>query len=198
MSQCEEIKYCGSPFDLRNGSMYRCTLPAGHDHQTKHSDGVVEWDQDGGEVFFVKRQLWCVSEYKTNSGRVHLCNLPKDHSGYCTDDVTKWPLAERPVDAKNKDLTKGPLEDEIRAKCTAIADMLCAKNRAYGNSALEPVRVFARDLDETAQIRVRIDDKLSRLRTQLGSADESLRDTTLDLIGYLVLLEIAQDRKSSS
>lgn len=39
--------------------------------------------------------------------------------------------------------------------------MLLAKNAAYGNSALEPVRIFSK-ADPTEQIRVRIDDKLSR------------------------------------
>lgn len=97
-------------------------------------------------------------------------------------------IADSPATAK------GPLEDEIRAKCAEIAEMLVAKNRAYGNSALEPTRIFARDLDATAQIRVRVDDKLSRLARGLGSSDESLRDTTRDLIGYLVLLEIARDK----
>jgi hypothetical protein len=39
------------------------------------------------------------------------------------------------------------------------------------------------------QIRVRIDDKLSRLRNQQADEDEDVID---DLIGYLVLLKVAQ------
>ena len=78
-------------------------------------------------------------------------------------------------------------ESRIRSECEAIADMLVAKNRRYGNSALEPLRVFSR-ADAREQILVRIDDKLSRIRNQHGD-DE---DAVLDLIGYLVLLRLAQ------
>ncbi len=76
--------------------------------------------------------------------------------------------------------------DLIRTECETIAGMLLEKNRAYGNSALNPVRVFS-TADPVEQLRVRIDDKLSRLAR--GSGDGEY--TILDLIGYLVLLRIA-------
>jgi hypothetical protein len=73
----------------------------------------------------------------------------------------------------------------VRAQCDDIAAMLIAKNAAYGNSALDPIRVFSRSpADE--QIRVRIDDKLSRL----ARGERAGEDTILDLIGYLVLLRM--------
>lgn len=78
-------------------------------------------------------------------------------------------------------------EAAIVAQCEQIKTLLIEKNRAYGNSALDPVRIFSR-VDAAEQIRVRIDDKLSRL--QRGSAYGN-EDTVLDLIGYLVLLRIA-------
>jgi hypothetical protein len=65
--------------------------------------------------------------------------------------------------------------------------MLVAKNAAYGNSALAPVRVFSR-ATPIEQLLVRIDDKLSRL-ARGASAGE---DVELDLMGYLVLLRIAR------
>ena len=71
----------------------------------------------------------------------------------------------------------------------AIRDMLVAKNAYYGNSALEPLRVFSR-ADAVEQIKVRIDDKLSRLMRGNNAGE----DTVLDLIGYLVLLRIAQPK----
>ena len=76
----------------------------------------------------------------------------------------------------------------IVAECGAIADLLVAKNRRYGNSALEPVRLFSR-ADAIEQIKVRIDDKLSRIKS--GQADDT-EDAELDLLGYLVLLRIAR------
>jgi len=71
--------------------------------------------------------------------------------------------------------------------------MLVAKNRAYGNSALEPVRVFAQG-DPEELIRVRLDDKLSRIRNNPAAFGE---DPVLDLVGYLVLLLIAREDKAA-
>ncbi len=69
-----------------------------------------------------------------------------------------------------------------------IKELLLSKNRKYGDSALSPVRVFSKS-DPLEQIRVRLDDKLSRLRNQAADEDE---DVISDLIGYLVLYKIAQ------
>lgn len=81
---------------------------------------------------------------------------------------------------------------EVRNILDEIAIMLIEKNRAYGNSALAPVRVFSR-ASTVEQILVRIDDKLSRLAR--GSA--AGEDVEKDLLGYLVLLRIARKRESS-
>jgi hypothetical protein len=69
-----------------------------------------------------------------------------------------------------------------------IEELLIVKNRAYGDSALSPRRIFSK-ASTTEQLLVRIDDKLSRIATTgMAAADE---DTLLDLIGYLVLLRIS-------
>lgn len=78
--------------------------------------------------------------------------------------------------------------DLIRQECDALCRMLLEKNAKYGNSALEPIRCFSR-ADPIEQIRVRIDDKISRLMRGHGIEDE---DVELDLMGYLVLLRIAR------
>lgn len=78
-------------------------------------------------------------------------------------------------------------EHEVRRITTEIADMLVAKNRAYGNSALDPVRIFSQ-ADPAEQIRVRIDDKLSRLARGRGAGE----DVVMDLMGYLVILKVAE------
>ena len=75
----------------------------------------------------------------------------------------------------------------IRAECREVERILLEKNAAYGNSALEPVRIFSK-ADTTEQIRVRIDDKLSRLARGRAAGE----DVTLDLIGYLILLRVAE------
>jgi len=80
-----------------------------------------------------------------------------------------------------------PKGREILQECIAVAEMLVEKNIAYGNSALEPVRIFARGLDVKAQLLVRLDDKLSRIAR--GSAVGE--DVVSDLLGYLILYRIA-------
>jgi hypothetical protein len=80
-------------------------------------------------------------------------------------------------------------EEEVRAVCTETAELLIAKNKAYGNSALDPVRVFSKASTEE-QILVRLDDKLSRLARGQAAGE----DVFGDIRGYLVLLEIARRR----
>ena len=75
----------------------------------------------------------------------------------------------------------------VRAELDALGTMLIEKNRAYGNSALEPVRVFSR-ATPIEQLLVRIDDKLSRLARGAAAGEDVVRD----LVGYLVLLLIAR------
>ena len=67
-------------------------------------------------------------------------------------------------------------------------ELLLSKNRKYGNSALSPKRIFSK-ADAIEQLKVRIDDKLSRLANQQSDEDE---DAELDLLGYLILLRIAR------
>lgn len=65
--------------------------------------------------------------------------------------------------------------------------MLIAKNQKYGNSAIEPLGIFS-DLSPEEGLKVRIDDKLKRIKN--GSLDKDDEDVINDLIGYLVILKI--------
>lgn len=76
----------------------------------------------------------------------------------------------------------------IAVECDALKALLLEKNKKYGNSALDPVRVFSK-ASTIEQILVRIDDKLSRIRTSGQTLDE---DTVQDLLGYLILFRVAQ------
>ena len=80
-------------------------------------------------------------------------------------------------------------QDKIRETISEVLDLLIRKNEQYGNSALEPMGIFANGSAEEL-IRVRIDDKLNRL-LQGNDSIESDEDIVLDLIGYLVLLLIS-------
>ena len=80
-------------------------------------------------------------------------------------------------------------EQNVRRITDQIADLLIAKNKAYGDSVLNPIRVFSKS-DRIEQLNVRIDDKISRIQRGTDFEDE---DTERDLIGYLVLKLIAKE-----
>jgi hypothetical protein len=104
-------------------------------------------------------------------------------------------MAEYPSEAffvnKNEDKIKKILElskaapagYSILAACLEITEMLLEKNVAYGNSALNPIRIFS-DADDFEQLNVRIDDKLNRIKNKKLYAGDNDED---DLIGYLLL-----------
>jgi hypothetical protein len=77
--------------------------------------------------------------------------------------------------------------NEVYQVLSEITEMLIAKNQKYGNSAIEPLGIFS-DLSPEEGLKVRIDDKLKRIKN--GSLDKDDEDVINDLIGYLVLLKI--------
>ena len=78
-------------------------------------------------------------------------------------------------------------QNDIAQVCEELEELLLEKNRKYGDSALNPVRIFSK-ANTLEQLKVRIDDKLSRLRNAQDDEDE---DPTTDLIGYLILYKVA-------
>ena len=65
-------------------------------------------------------------------------------------------------------------QNSIKWTCNEIRDLLLAKNKAYGDSALEPDNIFSK-LDNAQAICSRIDDKLSRIKN--NGLDENLVKT---------------------
>ena len=81
---------------------------------------------------------------------------------------------------------------QLYAVMAKITVMLEEKNRAYGDSALNPVRIFSK-ASSSEQILVRIDDKLSRLARGQAAGE----DVYSDLLGYLVLYQIQKRREGN-
>ena len=79
------------------------------------------------------------------------------------------------------------MKRKIEAACNEIKALLISKNDKYGDSAMNPLRIFSKS-DKKEQLLVRIDDKLKRILNQPLNEDE---DVIQDLIGYLILLKIA-------
>jgi len=84
---------------------------------------------------------------------------------------------------------------QITSVCDDIKELLLEKNRKYGDSALNPNRIFSK-ADAVEQILVRIDDKLNRIQKGAGLLEND-EDVVSDLIGYLVLLKIALKRAAT-
>lgn len=104
------------------------------------------------------------------------------------DYVYGFVEANSPAEACGKFLCRGGTAGAIKSKCDELKAMLLEKNRKYGDSALNPCRVFSR-ANAVEQILVRIDDKLNRIRNRQNDEDE---DVVMDLAGYLILLMIAK------
>tara|TARA_R110000824_G_scaffold383331_1_gene576879 strand:+ start:531 stop:947 length:417 start_codon:yes stop_codon:yes gene_type:complete len=79
--------------------------------------------------------------------------------------------------------------DKVTEKITKL---LKEKNIAYGNSALSPLNIFSK-LGAVESLCCRLDDKIARISNK-GINDQT-EDTVDDLIGYLLLLKMAMERK---
>jgi ATP-dependent helicase/DNAse subunit B len=77
----------------------------------------------------------------------------------------------------------------IEEECDAVKSLLLEKNAKYGNSAIQPKRIFSKQ-NSIEQIKVRIDDKLSRIQNM--GTEKTDEDTVKDLIGYLILLKVSE------
>jgi hypothetical protein len=80
---------------------------------------------------------------------------------------------------------------DLEAVLDNMRNVLIAKNRKYGDAALNPQQTFAK-CDAIELINVRIDDKLNRIKNRQNDEDE---DVELDLLGYLLLKQIAKLRR---
>lgn len=103
------------------------------------------------------------------------------------NEVTS-PFLNKITAASNSNDSTISSADLIKNQCDLISQMLVAKNEQYGDSVFKPMRIFSK-VDATQQLRVRIDDKISRL-IRGNDSIESDEDIIDDLIGYLILLKI--------
>ncbi len=83
-------------------------------------------------------------------------------------------------------------EFQIKEVTNQLQELLIKKNRAYGNSALEPLNVFSKQ-NAIDSLCARLDDKLSRIKNK--GLNDKTEDTLFDLAGYLILLIIAKNDK---
>ena len=78
-------------------------------------------------------------------------------------------------------------QEKIIAITEAMRDLLLYKNQKYGDSALQPKRVFYKG-DAVNSILIRLDDKIGRI---MANTENTPRiNDVADIIGYCTLLLI--------
>lgn len=75
---------------------------------------------------------------------------------------------------------EGDAVNQFKEITDSIASLLQYKNEKYGNSALDPLKIFG----GKCKVGTRIDDKLARIK----NSKELLKNDISDLIGYAVLI----------
>lgn len=80
------------------------------------------------------------------------------------------------------------MQDRIAEITDAMKHLLIAKNKRYGNSALEPQNIFYKG-DARNSILIRLDDKIGRVKANTESTPRV--NDVCDIIGYCTLLLIS-------
>ena len=141
------------------------------DFLTSRKDlGWRDWKEGGIQYWYAESELYVIRKLEN------------------ADYVYGFVEARSPAEACGKFLCLAGTQGEIESMCDNLKAMLLEKNRKYGDSALNPCRVFSR-ANAVEQILVRIDDKLNRIRNRQNDEDE---DVVMDLAGYLILLMVAR------
>ena len=102
------------------------------------------------------------------------------------DIVSAMSLAEQLNKSPWGDLP--PTQQKIHEILEAMTDLLLYKNQKYGDSAINPKKIFYKG-DSTNSILIRLDDKLGRV---MSNTEEKPRvNDVADIIGYCTLLLIS-------
>ena len=107
------------------------------------------------------------------------------------DIIRPWEMAQASVVKGLMDDPYGyatPTQRKICEVIEAMEDLLLYKNQKYGDSAINPKKIFYKG-DSTNSILIRLDDKLGRV---MSNTEEKPRvNDVCDIIGYCTLLLIS-------
>lgn len=81
-----------------------------------------------------------------------------------------------------------PTQQKIHEITEAMKDLLLYKNQKYGDSAINPEKIFYKG-DSTSSILIRLNDKIGRVKA--NPDDKPRVNDVCDIIGYCVLLLIS-------
>jgi len=79
-------------------------------------------------------------------------------------------------------------QEKIELLFDNFKEFLKEKNKRYGDSAISPVQIFCKESNEL-QIRVRLDDKINRIK----NSTEFRKNDFSDLFGYIALYMVSKD-----
>lgn len=178
--------------DFKVGDRVRFPVDGDQGYITKISDGYiwVEFDDDGlnsmisNDLELVKPFTETVTDFSSAVSHEDIEEITRLGKQLGIEETATRVFGEPQT---VHDIP--PFEQSVHRVTGKIADLLIAKNKAYGDSALNPVRIFSK-ASRIEQLNVRIDDKISRIQRGTDFGDE---DTMRDLIGYLVLRLIAEE-----
>lgn len=181
----------GGCSDCNAGPDDECESGCGVSKESDRLDGI-RTDENGRRwIVSDQRGMGTTSEdangtwsYSDVSGSVYADARTES----AADIMKRW---ERVKEYHGNEVRDIDTASRIIEQCEQIKQMLLDKNRAYGDSAMKPINLFAKGV-AAQQLSVRIDDKLSRI--QRGDEYPG-DDTILDLIGYLVLYRIARQKE---
>ena len=91
--------------------------------------------------------------------------------------------ADRILSCKKLVQPRTKFESDLHEVLNSLFEFLSAKNKNYGNSALEPIGIFSKGGAEDGILR-RMDDKLNRIK----NSDVLRKNDIVDLMGYLAIL----------
>ena len=115
-----------------------------------------------------------------------------DRNGYTTNSsINPKMLLSKEELMKEEQEPKFNFDWHLDKVSKQITDLLKSKNKAYGNTALNPSNVFSK-LDSTEAICARLDDKLARIKNK--GINDKTEDTVDDIIGYLLLLKMSMEK----
>lgn len=80
------------------------------------------------------------------------------------------------------------MNQEIKKVSDALHDLLQYKNAKYGDSAINPIKVFSKVNAETGLLQ-RLDDKIARIT----NSPELRKNDIADVMGYLILLCVVKE-----
>lgn len=112
----------------------------------------------------------------------------EDYFGNVMERIDEYIKMYSPKEKKVAGEAPTETQEKIAALLDSMKDLLLYKNQKYGDSAINPKKIFYKG-DSTNSILIRLDDKLGRV---MSNPDEKPRiNDVADIIGYCTLLMIS-------